>query len=754
MDITFDDVAAVIQDAKYQKAILDTSPRPSKRITPLGRSFNPEVFIETNDINCVTLVSEPLGQWFLDKFADLDQRILETETGAPPGDRPEAKFLHFVGKVYDLKRQDPSGVASFIQVLRLLREYDLEQDSLVREFLHRSSQKGTQFTIEQAMAVANGGQASFSTSTGKDLDLSRDEHDDTSELATGDEADSVFSDADNAHETDDTEAKGGDDGVDETDLDLEAKGTGVPDSIAADANGVSPSVDTQGNPAELAAVPSLLASESGFLQGMDAETEVATYDANKPGTRMTTGVPRTGHTAGTSTRMVAARTGVLTRLHKKRSVDLNEALDQLVMNLCTPIYDRLLQHKVGFAQYARFKTFAMQPISERQIEYHRVLGQGAFGTVHGCVVSQTGRMLAMKLMSKRKIKAKNSKSQVVAERLALETLARHPSPYCMKLRYAFQTKEAYHLVLPLAIGGDLKFHLRTGPFSEKRAKFYAAEIAVGLGHIHSLGFIMRDLKPRNILLDSDGHVKISDFGLAANISAHNLVKGRAGTEGYWSPEVINNHRYGVDADWWSYGTCVFELLTAFNPFSTKHTGLQTRNQGTRSAQIKYPRSVPPSARVLISALLDRNVETRLGTKRGVQEVLNPRTFTFWQGLDLRRIREGTHPVPWVPEKGQIYAASQSEMMDFEEDVNANTLRRIKLTPEDVIEFDDFVDQVEHQNDIVATLFLNADVVSFVDDIMQPEKKQHKGLSRKASSRMPTRASITAMANGDSCCSLM
>jgi hypothetical protein len=108
------------------------------------------------------------------------------------------------------------------------------------------------------------------------------------------------------------------------------------------------------------------------------------------------------------------------------------------------------------------------------------------------------------------------------------------------------------------------------------------------------------------------------------------------------------------------------------------------------------------------------VAQRLGCGgAGVDEFLNAR-FAFWRGLDLGKIRRGNHPVPWVPEKGVIYAASQSEMMENEDDPNGASLRKVKLTREDIPEFDDFVDLHDHMEDIVKVLELNPDVVAIVD----------------------------------------
>jgi len=703
MDITFEDVAHVIQDARYQQAILDTTPRPDKRIPQLPRSFNVEQFMQAHDIRAGTVMAEPLGRWFLRKFADLDVRVKEKNKpsiGLAPANnlklREETRFLKFVAAVYELRRQDPDHTASFVEILRLLREFRLDGLDSVNAFLNANADEHTAVPLAQAMRRACSEEYASETLVATDTEsepFSSEDHISLSvELEQGDKA----------SESDEI-------------LEFERGSEEKEEQYAA--NDRLPK-DTQSNKENTGRTPNRV-----------------------------TGLTKVRTTAGGAKMMMTHR-GRAMRQHSVQSVDLNNAVQRMMETLVEPIFRRLVNHRQAFMLYLRFKVFSLQPIGDRQIRYHRVLGQGAFGTVHGCIVAQTGTMLAMKIMSKKRIKVKHSKSQVVAERFALEALALHPSPYCMRLRYAYQTKEAFHLILPLAIGGDLKIHLRHGPFDEERGKFYAAEIALGLGHIHSLGFIMRDLKPRNILLDSEGHCKLSDFGLAASIDQGRLVKGRAGTEGYWSPSVVDNIPYGIDADWWSFGCCVFELFTAFNPFSCKHTGLKTRNEGTRHAPIKYTRSFPPCAKPLVSALLDRNPETRLGCGGGgVEEVLSPK-FSFWRGLDMNALRRGDHPVPWVPEKGVIYAASQSEMLDNDDDPNGVALRRVKLLPEDIPEFDDFVDLEDHMLDIIKVLELSTDVSAVMNDLLKKPSSNNAAKSRSKSLGNLVEAPLS---NG--CCSI-
>lgn len=124
-----------------------------------------------------------------------------------------------------------------------------------------------------------------------------------------------------------------------------------------------------------------------------------------------------------------------------------------------------------------------------------------------------------------------------------QILQRVNSRFVVSLAYAYETKDSLCLVLTLMNGGDLKFHIynmgdRIG-FEVTRAKFYAAEITLGLEHLHSLGAVYRDLKPENILLDDHGHVRISDLGLAVEIPDGDAVRGRVGTVGYMCKYLID-----------------------------------------------------------------------------------------------------------------------------------------------------------------------------------------------------------------------
>lgn len=163
----------------------------------------------------------------------------------------------------------------------------------------------------------------------------------------------------------------------------------------------------------------------------------------------------------------------------------------------------------------------------------------------------------------------------LAERRILEAAA-HPFLvkyylyYLYSLRFAFQSRTKLYMVLDFFNGGELYTYLTKGKFSEERARFYAAEIALGLHHLHDSGIIYRDLKPENLLLDCDGHIRITDFGLSKENVEGNTVRSICGTPEYLAPEVLRKQPYGKGVDWWSLGTLIYEMISGLPPFYDKN----------------------------------------------------------------------------------------------------------------------------------------------------------------------------------------
>nr|KAJ3420716.1 hypothetical protein HK105_005349 [Polyrhizophydium stewartii] len=175
----------------------------------------------------------------------------------------------------------------------------------------------------------------------------------------------------------------------------------------------------------------------------------------------------------------------------------------------------------------------------------------------------TKQQYALKYINKRQCIKKDSVENVFRERIMMQELNH---PYIINLRFAFQDDEYMFIGLDLALGGDVRFHiLRQGGLTEQTVRIYAAEIALALGYIHSMNIIHRDLKPENLLIDGDGHVRITDFNVA--YSTHKkFPSSRSGTLNYMAPEMFSGKRYTYAVDWWALGVVMFECFYGIKPF--------------------------------------------------------------------------------------------------------------------------------------------------------------------------------------------
>ncbi len=244
-------------------------------------------------------------------------------------------------------------------------------------------------------------------------------------------------------------------------------------------------------------------------------------------------------------------------------------------------------------------------------------------------------------------------------------MAAASSPFLCNLLYAFQSPTELYLVMPFMQGGDLRYHLKErGTMSVETTRFYAAQIALGLMDLHSKRIVYRDLKPENILLDSNGNCRISDFGLACILKKQDNYKtsGQSGTRGYQSVEVVNDEWYGCEADMWSYGVTVYELLHGGRPFkdwtqiqNDKGNGAgQGQFEGREEDEEGNPRPsgrgefhissrFGPEVHSFLRGLLTLDIQNRLGCgPRGWDEI---KEHPFFNGLDWNRMYAKQIPAP-------------------------------------------------------------------------------------------------------------
>ncbi|KAK8566786.1 hypothetical protein V6N13_002471 [Hibiscus sabdariffa] len=296
-----------------------------------------------------------------------------------------------------------------------------------------------------------------------------------------------------------------------------------------------------------------------------------------------------------------------------------------------------------------------------------IIGRGAFGEVRLCQEKKSGDIFAMKKLKKSEMLSRGQVEHVRAERNLLAEVASH---FIVKLYYSFQDAEYLYLIMEYLPGGDMMTLLmREDTLTETVARFYIAQSVLAIESIHKHNYIHRDIKPDNLLLDKNGHLKLSDFGLCKPLDCRNLSsinenetlddenlnesmdvdsgKGRrwknpleqlqhwqlnrrklafstVGTPDYIAPEVLLKKGYGMDCDWWSLGAIMYEMLVGYPPFYSDDPVTTCRKIVHWKNHLKFPEEarLTPEAKDLICKLLC-DVDHRLGTSGADQIKAHP-----------------------------------------------------------------------------------------------------------------------------------
>uniref|UniRef100_A0A3B4XHS7 G protein-coupled receptor kinase n=1 Tax=Seriola lalandi dorsalis TaxID=1841481 RepID=A0A3B4XHS7_SERLL len=299
------------------------------------------------------------------------------------------------------------------------------------------------------------------------------------------------------------------------------------------------------------------------------------------------------------------------------------------------------QNSMYFDRFLQWKMLErLQPITKDTFRQYRVLGKGGFGEVCACQVRATGKMYACKKLEKKRIKKRKGESMALNEKQILEKVN---SRFVVSLAYAYETKDALCLVLTIMNGGDLKFHIYnmgTPGFDKDRVQFYAAQICCGLEHLHRECIVYRDLKPENILLDDNGHIRISDLGLAIKVPEGEHIRGRVGTVGYMAPEVINNEKYGMSPDWWGLGCLVYEMTAGRSPFRARKERVKREEVERRvqEEEEEYNDKFTEDTKAICRMLLTKDPKQRLGCQ--ADGAAGVKAHSFFKNINFKRLEAG------------------------------------------------------------------------------------------------------------------
>ncbi|XP_014486588.1 PREDICTED: ribosomal protein S6 kinase alpha-5-like [Dinoponera quadriceps] len=357
--------------------------------------------------------------------------------------------------------------------------------------------------------------------------------------------------------------------------------------------------------------------------------------------------------------IVMDQDGTLIDDDRASEILLTDCKESMAFNVCGEETVELLRDRYSRVNLADSRN---QRVDMTHFDLLKVLGTGAYGKVflvRKRTGTDAGRLYAMKVLKKAAIvQKKKTTEHTKTERQVLEAV--RDSPFLVTLHYAFQTDAKLHLILDYVNGGELFTHLYLREqFPENEVRIYVGEIILALEHLHKLGIIYRDIKLENILLDREGHIVLTDFGLSKEFLPHER-NGNAraysfcGTIEYMAPEVVRGGMAGHDiaVDWWSVGVLTYELLTGSSPFTVEGESNSQQEISRRILRTEPPMPdyLSPTVRDFIGRLLVKDPRRRLGGgPRDANELKEhpffknaPSPFS-WEALEKRQIKP-----PFVP----------------------------------------------------------------------------------------------------------
>ncbi|CAD8072433.1 unnamed protein product [Paramecium primaurelia] len=323
-----------------------------------------------------------------------------------------------------------------------------------------------------------------------------------------------------------------------------------------------------------------------------------------------------------------------------------------------------------------YGTSQQSKITLKDFIFVKCIGVGGFSRVYMVKKKSNGRFYAMKLIDKEFI-IQNKKQGIVQNERDIMTVLDHP--FIIKLEYAFESKNFIVFVLEFCSGGELFQQLRqVKRMTEDQARFYFTEICLAMFYLHSLSVVYRDIKPENILIDLDGHIRIADFGLSKpNMTEEDYAYSFCGSPEYMAPEMLLKVGHNVQVDHYCLGALLYELVTGLPPYYSRDT--DEIYESILNEELTFPEKLNLSSDIknLLQGLLCKQPSERLGANKGLTELL---THSWFKDVDLIAILQKLVPPPFKPNQLK-FNYDQNDLMKGELETREKLLGKSGLKQE-------------------------------------------------------------------------